>query len=143
MAPSSLQVAPLIAARLLCVVRWHRINGMFALTTPATCITRLMDTIQKAAAQIIEVIETRLLGEYGDGEATDEAPHIPATLSDDRALVGVQIALSPSHAGRRHLDACGLRGVRKRSRPYTAQQHGAHSYRISGFTTCGMGARRC
>jgi hypothetical protein len=51
-------------------------------------ITRLMDTIQKTAAQIIDVIETRLLGEHGDGEEAGEAPGIPATLSDDRALVG-------------------------------------------------------
>jgi hypothetical protein len=54
----------------------------------AAIITRLMDTIQKTAVQIIETIETRLLGEHGDGEATEEAPRIPATLSDDRALVG-------------------------------------------------------
>jgi hypothetical protein len=54
----------------------------------AAIITRLMDTIQKTAAQIIEVVETRLLDEHGDGEATEEAPRIPATLSDDRALVG-------------------------------------------------------
>src|SRR5215213_9115068 len=30
----------------------------------AAIITRLMDTIQKTAAQIIEVIETRLIGEH-------------------------------------------------------------------------------
>jgi hypothetical protein len=53
----------------------------------AAIITRLMDTIQKTAAQIIEVVETRLLGEHGDGEETEEAPHIPATLSDDRVLI--------------------------------------------------------
>jgi len=55
----------------------------------AGIITRLMDTIQKTAVVIIEAIETRLLGEHGDGEATEEAPRIPAALSDDRALVGV------------------------------------------------------
>lgn len=30
-----------------------------------------MDTIQKTAVQIIEAIETRLLGEHADGEATE------------------------------------------------------------------------
>lgn len=54
----------------------------------AGIITRLMDTIQKTAAQIIEVIETRLLGEHGDGEATEGAPPNPAVLNADRALVG-------------------------------------------------------
>ena len=54
----------------------------------AAIITRLMDTIQKTAVQIIEVVEAQLLGERGDGEATEEAPRIPATLSADRALVG-------------------------------------------------------
>jgi hypothetical protein len=55
----------------------------------AAIITRLMDTIQKTAAVIIETIETRLLGEHGHGEATEDAPRIPAALSDDRALVSV------------------------------------------------------
>jgi hypothetical protein len=55
----------------------------------AAIITRLMDTIQKTAVQIIEAIETRLLGEHEDGEATEEASGIPAALSDDRALVDV------------------------------------------------------
>ncbi|MDQ2998498.1 MAG: hypothetical protein M3R61_15800, partial [Chloroflexota bacterium] len=54
----------------------------------ATIITRLMDTIQKTAAQIIEAIEMRLMGEHGYSEAAEEAPRIPAALSDDRALVG-------------------------------------------------------
>ena len=47
-----------------------------------------MDTIQKTAVQIIEAIETRLLGEHEDGEATEEASGIRAALSDERALVG-------------------------------------------------------
>jgi hypothetical protein len=55
----------------------------------AAIITRLMDTIQKTAAQIIETIETRLLGELGDSEEAEDAPRIPAALSDERALVGV------------------------------------------------------
>jgi hypothetical protein len=54
----------------------------------AAIITRLMDTIQKTAAQIIETIETRLLGELGDSEEAEDAPRIPAALSDERALVG-------------------------------------------------------
>jgi hypothetical protein len=53
---------------------------MSALAAPATRITRLMDTIQKTAAQIIAVVETRLLGECEDSEA-EEAPGIPADLS--------------------------------------------------------------
>jgi len=55
----------------------------------AAIITRLMDTIQKTAAQIIEVVETRLLGERAETEETEEAPDIPAALSDARALIGV------------------------------------------------------
>jgi hypothetical protein len=55
----------------------------------AAIITRLMDTIQKTAAQIIETIEIRLLGEGGDIEETEEVHPIPTALSDDRALVGV------------------------------------------------------
>src|SRR5215213_6149011 len=38
----------------------------------AAIITRLMDTIQKTATQIIEVVETRLLGERSDSEAIEE-----------------------------------------------------------------------
>jgi len=52
-------------------------------------ITRLMDTIQKTAAVIIEVIETHLLGERSESVETEEAPGIPAALSDARALIGV------------------------------------------------------
>jgi len=44
-----------------------------------------MDTIQKTAAQIIETIEIRLLGEDTEEEATDT----PSALSYDRVLVGV------------------------------------------------------
>lgn len=55
----------------------------------AAILTRLMDTIQKTAAQIIEIIETRLLGKHDDGEATEEAAGIPAALSNNRALMGV------------------------------------------------------
>jgi len=55
----------------------------------AAIITRLMDTIQKTAAVIIEAIETRLLGENIDSEETEDALPIPTALSDDRALVGV------------------------------------------------------
>jgi hypothetical protein len=54
----------------------------------AAIITRLMDTIQKTAAVIIEAIETRLLGERAECEETEEAPGMPAALSDDRTLVG-------------------------------------------------------
>ena len=38
----------------------------------AAMITRLMDTIQKTAAQIIEVIETRLLDERAESEEDEE-----------------------------------------------------------------------
>jgi hypothetical protein len=41
----------------------------------AAIITRLMDTIQKTAAQIIAVVETRLLGEHEDGEAIEDVAH--------------------------------------------------------------------
>ncbi len=44
----------------------------------AAIITRLMDTIQKTAAQIIEVVETRLLGEHADGEETEAVSGISA-----------------------------------------------------------------
>ena len=54
----------------------------------AAIITRLMDTIQKTAAQIIETIETILLGERAETEEAEEAPGIPAALHSDRALVG-------------------------------------------------------
>ena len=43
----------------------------------AAIITRLMDTIQKTAAQIIEAIETRLLGEHTESEVSEEAPGPP------------------------------------------------------------------
>jgi hypothetical protein len=32
---------------------------------------RLVDTIQKTAAIIIEIVETRLLGEHADGEGAE------------------------------------------------------------------------
>jgi hypothetical protein len=38
----------------------------------AAIITRLMDTIQKTAAQIIKIVETRLVGEHADGEAIED-----------------------------------------------------------------------
>jgi len=38
----------------------------------AAIITRLMDTIQKTAAVIIEAIEARLLGERGESEEAEE-----------------------------------------------------------------------
>jgi hypothetical protein len=44
----------------------------------AALITRLMDTIQKTAAQIIEAVETRLLGEHADGEATEDVSRTSA-----------------------------------------------------------------
>lgn len=44
----------------------------------AAIITRLMDTIQKTAAQIIEVVETRLLGEHANGEAIGDTSHTSA-----------------------------------------------------------------
>jgi hypothetical protein len=42
-----------------------------------------MDTIQKTAAQIIEVIEIHLIGEHTESAESEES------LSSDRALVGV------------------------------------------------------
>jgi hypothetical protein len=54
----------------------------------AAIITRLMDTIQKTATVIIEVIATRLLGQGGESQETEEAPPNPAALNTDRALVG-------------------------------------------------------
>src|SRR5262245_6245054 len=54
----------------------------------AAISTRLMDTIQKTAAQIIEIVETRLLGEHIESTETEEVAHIPVALSHDRALVG-------------------------------------------------------
>jgi hypothetical protein len=48
----------------------------------AAIITRLMDTIQKTAAVIIETIETRLIGEHTESAETEEV------LSPHRALVG-------------------------------------------------------
>jgi hypothetical protein len=48
----------------------------------AAIITRLMDTIQKTAATIIEVIETRLLGERAESEEGEEvADSSSASLS--------------------------------------------------------------
>jgi hypothetical protein len=43
-------------------------------------LTRLMDTIQKTAAQIIETIETRLLGEQADRGQADEATVLSGAL---------------------------------------------------------------
>ncbi len=54
----------------------------------AAIITRLMDTIQKTAAVIIEVIETRLLDERAEREEAEDAAGIPAAVSSDRTLVG-------------------------------------------------------
>jgi N-terminal domain of anti-restriction factor ArdC len=54
----------------------------------AAIVTRLMDTIQKTAAQIIEVVETRLLGEGGDSEETEEALGMLAASTTDHALIG-------------------------------------------------------
>ena len=42
----------------------------------AAIITRLMDTIQKTAAVIIETIEMRLLGDWTGREETEEATSI-------------------------------------------------------------------
>jgi hypothetical protein len=47
-----------------------------------------MDIIQKTAAQIIEVVETRLLGKRAESPEAEEAAHTPAAFSNDRALVG-------------------------------------------------------
>jgi hypothetical protein len=44
----------------------------------AAIITRLMDTIQKTAAVIIETIETPLLGEHTDSEEAEQATARPA-----------------------------------------------------------------
>jgi len=66
----------------------YHIAGYAGQKDGAAIITRLMDTIQKTAAVIIEKIEIRLLGARGDNEETEEAPRIPATFSNDRALVG-------------------------------------------------------
>lgn len=52
----------------------------------AAIITRLMDTIQKTAAQIIEVVETRLLGEHTEDLGTDEP--LPTAVIAERAPVG-------------------------------------------------------
>jgi hypothetical protein len=54
----------------------------------AAIITRLMDTIQKTATMIIEVIETRLLGERAESEEAEDAAAIPAIVSNDGTLVG-------------------------------------------------------
>jgi hypothetical protein len=48
----------------------------------AAIITHLMDTIQKTAAQIIETIETRLIGEHTESAEIEEA------LRSDHTLVG-------------------------------------------------------
>ena len=48
-----------------------------------------MDTIQKTAAQIIEVVETRLLGERTESQETDEVLPIPTAITADCAPVGV------------------------------------------------------
>jgi hypothetical protein len=54
----------------------------------ATIITRLMDTIQKTAAVIIETIETRLLGERGESEEAEEVTgSSSAPLSSGSMLV--------------------------------------------------------
>jgi hypothetical protein len=47
----------------------------------AAIITRLMDTIQKTAAVIIEVIEARFLGERVDSETTEESAGSSSALS--------------------------------------------------------------
>jgi hypothetical protein len=47
-----------------------------------------MDTIQKTAAQITEVVETRLLGEHTEDQGTDESLPI-STASLLSAPVGV------------------------------------------------------
>ena len=44
----------------------------------AAIITRLMDTIQKTAAQIIKIVETRLVGEHADGEAIEDVSRTSA-----------------------------------------------------------------
>ena len=44
-------------------------------------LTRLMDIIQKTAAQIIEMIETRLIGEQSESTEGEEV------FSSDRALI--------------------------------------------------------
>ena len=44
----------------------------------AALITRLMDTIQKTAAQIIAVVEAQFLGEHADGEAIEDLSHTSA-----------------------------------------------------------------
>jgi hypothetical protein len=55
----------------------------------AVIITRLMDTIQKTAEQIITVIETRLRGEQADSAEMEENLPLPAALHSDRVLVEV------------------------------------------------------
>jgi hypothetical protein len=55
----------------------------------AAIITRLMDTIQKTAEQIITVIETRLRGEQADSAEMEENLPLPAALHSDRVLVEV------------------------------------------------------
>jgi hypothetical protein len=65
------------------------ITGYAGQKDGAAIITRMMGMIQKTAAQIIEVVETRLLGERTESQETDEALPIPTAITADRALVGV------------------------------------------------------
>jgi hypothetical protein len=55
----------------------------------AAIITRLMDTIQKTVAQIIEVVETCLLGEHTEDQGTDEPLPAPTMVIAERTPVGV------------------------------------------------------
>jgi hypothetical protein len=55
----------------------------------AMIITRLMDTIQKTAAVIIEAIETHFLDKRSESVETEESPDMLPALRADRALVDV------------------------------------------------------
>ena len=51
--------------------------------------TRLTGTIQRTATQIIEVVETRLLGEHTEDQGTDEPLPVPTAAIAKRAPVSV------------------------------------------------------
>jgi hypothetical protein len=54
----------------------------------AAIITRLMDTIQKTAAVIIETIEMHLLDDRVESEKAEDATGSPAVVSTDDTRVG-------------------------------------------------------
>jgi hypothetical protein len=60
---------------------FHYIAGYAGQKDGRAIMMRLMDTIQKTAAQIIEVIETRLLDERAESEETEGPSDIPCSAS--------------------------------------------------------------